>query len=907
MDISRILLDILIVLVAAKVAAEGAERLGIPAVVGEILAGVLIGPSLLGFVGREDEVLRVLGELGVILLLLDVGLEMDIGELRKVGRASISVAMVGVVAPMALGIVAMRAMGESGNTALFVGAALTATSVGITARVFGDLRALATSEARIVLGAAVADDVMGLVVLTVVVRLVTEGSVSALSVAGIIGVAIAFLVVGGAAGLRVAPVLFRGINRIARSSGSLVALAFAFTLGFAELADKAELAPIVGAFVAGLALGRTDSSERIRGELSSVGHLFIPIFFLQIGIDADISAFGQVAVLRDAGILLAVAVVGKVVAAVGARGTSADKLLVGLGMLPRGEVGLIFATIGLANGVLSDELYASLLLVVLATTLMTPPLLKQRSRAVLAKVRAAIRSTGGAEVEPVPAVVEGEVRLPGPIADDDALTLALRSAILARAVPASSDLVAWLGGLDDDVATGWTRNERELLLDVVERGNARSWRFLESTGSLDRALPELAAALRLRRNDPLELDADGVYRWRALERLRVLDASDPTIEQARRLNHPKRLLVAALLVEALDVDPHPAATARSIAERIGFDPTDREEVVALVEDRHLLWAAARRSNALNEENVHQLAGHLATPERARATFVLAALRDHGHDRWEKARLEQLHDLVQDSLLHTLPDAEALDLLEHRRAEIASAIGDDAAAVNRALSGPASFLLAAPIGDIARQLRSLDPLPARRSARLAVHPGADDRVWSVEVIARDRPGILAGMTAVLAGLRYDIKSAVLATWTDGAVIEVFAVTGPAEPDATELSVALEGAISNLTSTPALPEIEFSFDHRASPWHTVCEIEAPGRPGLVADLAAVFQAAGVTVRAATITGHDGRAFDTFELTTADGQKLDARAEQQICELAARGLVLQHRRFRPDALVAAHPGTD
>ena len=139
-----------------------------PPVVGEILAGLIIGPSMLGFVGEGDEVLRALGELGVILLLLDVGLEMDLGELRKVGRSSLSVATIGVVAPMVTGIIAMRLMGEDGNTALFVGAALTATSVGITARVFGDLRALATSEARIVLGAAVADDVMGLVVLTVV-------------------------------------------------------------------------------------------------------------------------------------------------------------------------------------------------------------------------------------------------------------------------------------------------------------------------------------------------------------------------------------------------------------------------------------------------------------------------------------------------------------------------------------------------------------------------------------------------------------------------------------------------------------------------------------------------------------------------------------------------------------------
>ena len=210
MDVSSVLRDILIVLVAAKLAAEVAERIGVPAVVGEIVAGILIGPSVLDLVGGGDEVLRTLGEIGVILLLLDVGLEMDLGELGKVGRdvaarrhrrrdrADGSSAS----APWS-------SIGDDFKTSLFVGAALTATSVGITARVFGDLRALATTEARIVLGAAVADDVMGLVVLTVVVRLVTEGSVSvARRAPASCSSPSAFLVVGGVVGLRIAPPLF---------------------------------------------------------------------------------------------------------------------------------------------------------------------------------------------------------------------------------------------------------------------------------------------------------------------------------------------------------------------------------------------------------------------------------------------------------------------------------------------------------------------------------------------------------------------------------------------------------------------------------------------------------------------------------------------------------------------------
>src|SRR5205823_7986721 len=238
--------------------------------------------------------------------------------------------------------------------------------------------ALASVEARTVLGAAVADDVLGLVILTVVVRIVSEGSVSVLSVVGIFAIALAFLVATTAVGARAAPPVFQFIHRYARSTGTVVALALAFTLAFAELADAAQLAPIVGAFVAGLSLSRSTVSDRITRELAPVGHLFIPVFFLQIGIDARVESFFDLSVLAIGAGLLAVALVGKVIAAVGAAGSPGDKRLIGLGMIPRGEVGLIFATIGLREHILGRDLYAALLLVVLVTTLVTPPLLRVR-------------------------------------------------------------------------------------------------------------------------------------------------------------------------------------------------------------------------------------------------------------------------------------------------------------------------------------------------------------------------------------------------------------------------------------------------------------------------------------------------------------------------------------------------
>ena len=279
MSPTEVLRDVLVVLVFAKLAAEIAERVKIPAVVGEIIAGVLIGPSLLGLVDTSSA-LEVLAEFGVILLLLQVGMEMDIDELAAVGKASVSVAVLGVILPMIGGYAVGIALGQDSNTSLFLGASLAATSVGITARVFSDLGALTTVEARTVLGAAVADDVLGLVILTIVVKIVSSGSVSAGTIVGTIALAVGFLVVATVLGGRLGVVLFRWIQRNSRAAGTLVALALAFALFFAELADAAKLAPIVGAFVAGLALSRTESRERIARELTPVGYLFIPVFFL---------------------------------------------------------------------------------------------------------------------------------------------------------------------------------------------------------------------------------------------------------------------------------------------------------------------------------------------------------------------------------------------------------------------------------------------------------------------------------------------------------------------------------------------------------------------------------------------------------------------------------------------------
>ncbi|MFL6204598.1 MAG: cation:proton antiporter [Acidimicrobiales bacterium] len=893
MDIAEILRHILIVLVAAKAAAEISERVGIPAVVGEILAGIIVGPSVLNAVGGGDEVLRTLGEIGVILLLLDVGLEMDLRELGKVGRTSLQVASVGVIAPLLLGLGAMSLMGEDFNTSLFVGAALTATSVGITARVFGDLRALATHEARVVLGAAVADDVMGLVVLTVVVRLVTEGSVSLLSVAWIVLVAVMFLVVSGAVGVRAAPRIFGAIDRASRSAGTLVALAFAFTLAFAELADLAKLAPIVGAFVAGLALNRADQADRIRRELTPIGHIFIPVFFLGIGVDADIAAFGRAEVLRDAAILLVVAVVGKLLSPIGAIGAPGDKPLIGLGMLPRGEVGLIFATIGLQNGVLGEDLYAALLLVVLATTIATPPLLKIRYQ----RLRADSRPPVVPIDTPPPeggwlSVTRDEVDLAARPPDGLAAPIAFDAAIpLARRRPTDA-LLDWLSEVQLDRVL-FTPELTSKLLDTIERGNARSWRFLEATGVLAAALPELAVALRRRAGEGIWLDGTRSHSLQAIERLRRLDGDDPLAIEARALEHFDRFLLAAFLVEWLADEPDPPRTASVVLHRLDVSEEDRGAVVEHLRDRNLLWSAVHQPGALGEERVLELAAHLDSPERARALYLLSALRTEDRERWEVQRLRALYDLVQSTLADdSLAGNEARSLAERRRADAAALVGDQPGALERLASAPRAYVLRTPTTALANHARLLDPKPAS-SPRVSV-TRADDVGWWIDVAWQDEPGRLYAITHVLTDHHLVIDDGVLATWPDGAVLDSFHVPLGARPDAGKLAEDIKAAAGLPMQSMPLPDAEISFDSSASPWHTVCEVRCTDRPGLLHALATSFTAAGVEVKSANVSAHDGLVIDRFEVTDRDGAKLSPQEVDRLQAFVRTGVVARRRRF-------------
>ncbi len=387
-----LLLIVAAMLAAGKLLGEGAERLGYPSVLGELLAGLLIGPSLLGIVPAPGtpsaDTIRVLAELGVILLLFEVGLETELKEMFKVGPAALAVAMVGLTVPFALGYgywvsLPHPATGDGadlGTVAIFIGATLTATSVGITARVLTDLGQMETPEARIILGAAVIDDVIGLVILSVVSGLAAGGSVSAFGVANTLVVAVAFLVVAVLVGNKLMPRVADRVTRM-RVRGIVVAFSLAFALTLAALAAKVGSALIIGAFAAGLILRGTRHWHTVEEQVRPVAAVLAPIFFVSVGAAADVRLLdprqpGAGSLLLIAGVLTVLAVAGKMVAGWAAPWLSIHRPTVGAGMVPRGEVGLIFADVGRTAGLLSASTFNAVLIMVMATTFLGPLMLK---------------------------------------------------------------------------------------------------------------------------------------------------------------------------------------------------------------------------------------------------------------------------------------------------------------------------------------------------------------------------------------------------------------------------------------------------------------------------------------------------------------------------------------------------
>ena len=411
--IAPVLLMLMVILAAAKICGEISERLGQPSVLGELLAGILLGNIVLlnpdwtlfeslreSAISAEPAVIvDALARLGVILLLFEVGLESTVAEMKNVGKASLWVAAAGVIAPFILGFgaswlfisevpsdIARLVPADFGviNIHIFIGATLCATSVGITARVFKDLGKLQIREAKIILGAAVIDDVLGLIILAAVSAIVasamTGAPLSAFGLARIAVISIGFLVLSIFVGVKLIPRIMTLLAKL-RSDGIMVISALLFCFLLSWLADEAGLAAIVGAFAAGLILEEVhfrDFRERISMHelIRPITTFFVPIFFVLMGIRVRLEMFASLQVLGLAAALTIAAIIGKQICGLAIREKGIDKISIGVGMIPRGEVGLIFAGIGKSLNVVDDALFSAIVIMVTLTTFAAPPILR---------------------------------------------------------------------------------------------------------------------------------------------------------------------------------------------------------------------------------------------------------------------------------------------------------------------------------------------------------------------------------------------------------------------------------------------------------------------------------------------------------------------------------------------------
>jgi Kef-type K+ transport system membrane component KefB len=386
MDVHSFFLALLAILLSARLLGEFAARLGAPSVIGELAAGILLGPSLLGWI-EPTEVIRLLAEIGIILLLFEVGLETDVMRLVRTGAKPLVVAAGGVILPSALGFAVSRWLfGQELLTALFVAGTLTATSIGITVRVLTDLGKAQSSEASIVLGAAVLDDVIGVVLLAFLYEFSTGGGISLLNtgrVALFIGL---FMLLAPLAARAMAEVI-RRYDQASQIPGLLTTTVVSLVLFFAWLAHTVGAPVLLGGFAAGIALSRRFAlpmgmamrsdeqfAHRVEEQLRPVVHLFTPIFFVTVGLSLNFRAIDWASpfIWQFALSLLLVAVVGKLAAGFLVRETRFRQAVIGLAMVPRGEVGLIFAELGRSSGIFGPDVYAVLVLVIALTTLAPP-------------------------------------------------------------------------------------------------------------------------------------------------------------------------------------------------------------------------------------------------------------------------------------------------------------------------------------------------------------------------------------------------------------------------------------------------------------------------------------------------------------------------------------------------------
>ena len=370
MPVANFLLALIAIFVAAKLFGELAERIGQPAVLGELVGGVVVGVSGFHLVDPRNDTIHLLAQLGIVLLLFLIGLQTDLAQLMRVGVSAAAVAITGVAITFLGGYALGVLMQMPPMVCVFLGASLTATSVGITARVLSDLGHLADRESQVILGAAVIDDILGIILLTLIG---SGGGVA--TITRTTAIAFGFVIVAIVAGSLLAPHLIRLIERIQLARGLFfVSLIFALTLAY--LAERAGTAIIIGSFAAGLVLARTEKGREIKQQVNEVVQFFVPIFFVAVGAALDIRAVSARFIAIGVALSI-VAIIGKIAAGYVAPGRALRRSVIGVGMIPRGEVSLIFAQIGFASGLLSQGLFGSITIMVVITAFVTPLLLRR--------------------------------------------------------------------------------------------------------------------------------------------------------------------------------------------------------------------------------------------------------------------------------------------------------------------------------------------------------------------------------------------------------------------------------------------------------------------------------------------------------------------------------------------------
>lgn len=413
--LAGVLLSLVVIYFASKLGGEICSRINLPPVLGELVGGVLIGVSafrLLVFpeggslaedsliisllqstaglspesapsvFATQSEVISLLSELGVIILLFEIGLESDLKELIRVGPLAAVVAVVGVIAPFVSGTLGLIYIFHSPVIpAIFAGAALTATSIGITAKVLAELGQLSSEEGQIIIGAAVLDDVLGIVVLAVVASLVKTGEIQVSNIVYLVISAAVFLIGSILLGRLISP-WFVGLVKEMKTRGQVLITGLIFAFALSYIATAIHLEAILGAFAAGLILAETEKRKELEEQIIPLADFFVPIFFVCVGAKTDISVLNPANPTNREGLIIAtflilVAILGKVITGFTVFGNpNLNKLAIGVGMIPRGEVGLVFAGVGSASGALSEATEAAIIVMVISTTFIAPPLLR---------------------------------------------------------------------------------------------------------------------------------------------------------------------------------------------------------------------------------------------------------------------------------------------------------------------------------------------------------------------------------------------------------------------------------------------------------------------------------------------------------------------------------------------------